>query len=198
MSKPGRPAKWRRCPQCNTRGLIGDDFYTWNDNGARRISRLCKECCRQRVRDRYKRIMADPYLAERERTRKTDWATKQARNPERCRRYRAKLKAERPDVYQQQLEDARIRNRQRADKRGAPTATKRTPVTEAPARRVPVDPLVDFLERHGDEDRMDPADVRTVYRIVHEGAARVSVPVADRLITTLGGSLAAVYPDLYA
>jgi hypothetical protein len=199
-------ARWRKyyaslpeCPGCGKKKPRKTGYYRWTDNGSPRKSRLCKTCIRQAQRERHERIMADPYLAGRERARKNTWEGRQRRaeaNPDRCRRYRERLKAERPDVYQQQLEDARIRNRQRYDNRQAPTTTKRAKVHQ-PRVHVPAEALVRFLDRFPDEAFLDESDTRAAFRARHEGD-NVSVGVADRLITTLGGNLADVYPDLYA
>lgn len=200
-----RPRKYRTCPECELRGEIAEDFYTWVDKGSRRVSRLCRDCTRERARRRYAERMADPYIKRRERERQRTWAAEERKrnaNPDRCRRYRARVKAERPDVYQQQLEDARIRRRLRNDLQGKPAGTKRVIVTEPMGHRLPAAPLARVMaeaERAGIIDPYDrgDTDARAAFRVLHE-TDRVSVAVADRLLTRVGSALAVVYPELYA
>jgi|1185.fasta_scaffold12914_3 hypothetical protein len=203
--KKRRPGKYRTCPECGLYGLIAEEFYTWVDKGIVRVSRLCRTCTRAHARARYAERMSDPYIKRRERERQRTWAAEKAKrdaNPDRCRRYRARLKVERPSVYQQQLEDARIRRRLRNDLQGKPVRTKRALVTEPKAHRIPVAPLARVLreaERAGviDPFDRDDGDSRAFFRVLHETDV-VSVRVADRLLTRVGSALAIVYPELYA
>lgn len=195
----GRPPKWRVCPRCRRRKLIAEDFYHWFErNGRERVARQCKECRREIVRLRYAAIMADPYLRRRELERKASWEVEQRkreRNPDRCRRYREKLKAERPEVYQQQLEDARIRRRLRNERLGVPKGKPLHPVKNPPPLWLPVEPLLKFLRANRIESMHGERDL---YRVLHETATTVSLPVADRIITRAGYALPLVYPELYA
>jgi hypothetical protein len=202
--KTGRKPKYKRCPDCWRKKLIAEDFYTWLDRGRPRVSTRCKLCHRKRVRARYAAMMADPYLAARERDRKNSWEQvrqRQIHNAERCRRYRERLKTERPEVYRQQLEDARIRNRRRHERRNRPITTKRAAVINAPPVKLPSEPLKAFLA-HVDLDAERPnlsvAAKRAAFRVLHEGNGIVTATVADLVITSLGGSLTHVYPELYA
>lgn len=200
-----RAHKYRTCPECGVRGVIADDFYTWVDKGSRRVSRLCRVCTRAHARERYAARMADPYIKRRERERQRTWAAEKAKriaNPDRCRRYRARLKQERPKVYQQQLEDARIRRRLRNDLQGKPATTKRAVVIEPKGRRLPAAPLARVLREAERTGQIDPfnrgdTDSRTAFRVLHE-TDRVSVLVADRLLTRVGSALAVVYPEFYS
>jgi hypothetical protein len=199
MTKRGRPRKWKRCPTCQRDKLIESDFYHWTDKGRPRLSAHCKDCIRERRRERYYEVVADPYLAERLRKRQNTWALRgdQRENVARCKRYREKLKVERPEVYQQQLEDARIRGRLRNEDR--PLGTKRAVVVEPRAARLPVTPLIDFLNRVAVDDEAVVSDdtARAVRRALHDNHDHVSVLVADRIVTAYGGALSAVYPELF-
>lgn len=203
MSAPkrGRPRKWKQCPQCRRRKLIEADYYRWTDGDTVRVSAQCKVCVRARRRAAYERTVADPYLREQMRKRQRSWEAEQRKrkaNPERCKRYRERLKAERPEVYRQQLEDARIRNRLRNERIGKPEGVKTAKVDER-IPRIDAGPLLDFVHLAMNAGQVpDPTDARTVFRLVHEGKGRVSMLVADRLVTALGGTFSTVYPELYA
>jgi hypothetical protein len=198
-----RDAEPRRvCSVCGREKPI-TCFYKWNDRGEPRLSRPCKSCKRRKVRERYQAILADPYLTKRERERERNLSPEalqrqHERNAERCRRYREKLKRERPEVYQQQLEDARIRAHLRGEERGTLTGHTRAVVVEPVTAPLPIEPLIGFIARAADEEEVISESMqRTIYRVTHEQEA-VSMVVADRIITQLGGSLAIVYPELYA
>jgi hypothetical protein len=71
-------------------------------------------------------------------------------------------------------------------------------VVEPVTAPLPIEPLIGFIARAADEEEVISESMqRTIYRVTHEQEA-VSVVVADRIITQLGGSLAIVYPELYA
>lgn len=199
----GRPTKYKICPDCQRRKLLAEDFYHWYDDGPR-TSRQCKLCVRKRRRQRYQQVMSDPYLRERLSRRKARWeANKRARNPERCREYRARLKAERPEVYEQQLEDARIRGRLRKERLNpnAPLAPKRSPLPHEPLAYVPIEPLREFLSRVDLDNAaatVGETVTRTAFKVLHEDRAEISERAADRVLTAFNGSLASVYPELYA
>lgn len=193
----GRPPKWKVCEQCRRRKLIMQDFYRWEDDGRTHVASRCKPCYREQVRARYREAMADPYTAKRLRERQNSWAQRKVRNAERCRRYRAKLKAERPEVYQQQLEDARIRNRLRNERLGKAAVTKRAAVVEPDTAALPLAPLVEFLGGV-DLNTIPKDEARLAYRALKENRQYVTVNVADRLVTSYGGALSNVYPELFA
>jgi hypothetical protein len=197
MSRRGRPPIYKLCPDCRRRKLIAEDYYTWAEDGGVRVAARCKPCYRARVRKYYAKQMADPYTAERVRERQNRWAQRKARNPERCKRYREKLKIERPEVYQQQLEDARIRNRLRNERLGKPAAAKRAVVVEPEIAALPLGPLVSFLNCV-DIASIDKATARLAYRALNENRSYVTVNVADRLVTAYGGAFSNVYPELFA
>jgi hypothetical protein len=201
----GRPRKWKRCPDCTRRLLIADDFYHWNDSrdGNERMSRVCKPCTRRRARKRYARVMADPYLASRERALSAERhrrSFESGKNAERCRRYRDRMKREDPARYQRTLEDARIRSRLAKSNGDVPPRTVVRPFAEALELKLKPDPLVEFLRALSPEDLPtdDTSDARKVYSLLHANPQRVSVSVADRIVTRCGGALATVYPELYA
>jgi hypothetical protein len=202
VKKRGRPRKWKRCPVCNQRKLIEGGFYQWKEyRGRPRESRLCRECTRKRNRERYERVMADPYLGKRER--KMTNARAKNRDPElnreRCRRYREKLKRERPEDYQRMLEDSRIRARKDATEPPRWTFSSFPEPTDDHAQRMlPVEPLVEFIRlARAEGEHIEPRDVDIVLKAANHGY-RVGVLVADRVITHAGGTLATVYPELYA
>jgi hypothetical protein len=194
-----RDAQPRRvCSVCKREKRI-TYFYAWTNRGQPRLSGECKACKRKKMRARYLAVQADPYLARRERERKMSWEAtqrKQGLNPERCRRYRERLKRERPEVYQQQLEDARIRHRLHSEQQGTQAGTARAVVVEPVETPLPIEPLVEFLARVPEEVISDSLQ-RTIYRVTHESEA-VSMVIADRIITAYGSSLSNVYPELYA
>jgi hypothetical protein len=203
IKRNGRPRKWKRCPECGKTKSLAEDFYHWKETRGRpRESRVCKECTRARNRARYARIMADPYLAERERAMNAERHRRTAEaNRERCRRYRAKVKAERPEVYQRQLEDARIRTRlQHNNAAELPKWTVSSfaePATEAP-QHLPVEPLAAFVRiARAEGAKVSQRDVDIVTKAVNHGY-RVGLPVADRIITCAGGALSNVYPEVYS
>jgi hypothetical protein len=204
--KRGRPRKWKVCPSCRRRKLLAEDYYHWTDDGSARTSRLCKPCVNDQRRKRYREVVDDPYLKRKLHERQSDWAKENLRkgNAERCRRYRERVKAERPDLYQRQLEDQRIRGRIAREAQGKPARmTGRSPLKQAPVPKVPVGPLIEFLgrvDRTGrSADKSDYA-VRATYHVLHEVApdALVTMTVADCILTAFNGSLANVYPELYA
>lgn len=198
VKKRGRPRKWKRCPVCNQRKLIEGGFYQWKEyRGRPRESRLCKECTRRRNRERYARVMADPYLGKRER--KMNNARAQGRDPElnraRCRRYREKLK-QHPEAYQRSLEDARIRARLNAAE--PPKRTISSFAEPDTLWMLPVEPLVEFMRTaRAEGEHVEPRDIDTVTKAASHGH-RVGLLVADRIVTHAGGTLAVVYPELYA
>jgi hypothetical protein len=193
---------FKTCKACGFRGRVDEDFYVWKAGDGRhlRVSARCRECHRQASRERYARVMSDPYLRRLEAERKRNWEAEQrkrAANPERCRRYREKLKAERPSVYRQQLEDSRLRSGLRREEAGKPTTTKRTRVVNGKSSHLPLAPLVEFLERAQSarpwiED--DPSKARAIYRITHE-TERVSVRVVEDVLAMFDMPLALVYPE---
>src|SRR5215468_7851866 len=98
----------RTCPECGDTKPLRTGFYRWRDKRYRkwRWSKRCRECTRRRTRERYAAIMADPYTAEKERARKRRQADRKGpANAARCKRYRQRLREERPEEYQRQLED---------------------------------------------------------------------------------------------
>jgi hypothetical protein len=204
--KRGRPPVWKLCPTCWRKKRIAEDFYHWTDEGSPRMSAQCKVCIRAIRRERYREVVADPYLQRRLRERQNEWAQRvdQRENAERCKRYREKLKRERPEVYQQQLEDARIRGRLRNDRLNKPPGIRRAEVIEPHVAPLPVAPLLAFLNRLGTDvlgvsDRAMPKDVaRAIHRAKTENREHVTVAVADRIITAYGGALSTVYPELFA
>jgi hypothetical protein len=143
--------------------------------------------------------MADPYLLERYRARQREYKRRpevMARNAERCRRYRAKLKRERPEVYQQQLEDARIRNRRQHEGRALHVKTGSLPPD--PKRWLPAEPLLRYLAGVEYQPKHETAQ-RALLRVVNENRrSRLLYQTADLLITDAGGALALVYPEVYA
>jgi hypothetical protein len=201
--KRGRPPTYKRCPECTRRLLIADDFYHWNDSrdGGHRVSRVCKVCTRGRARKRYANVMADPYLAARERALSAVRHRRyleSGKNAERCKRYRDRVKREDPARYQRMLEDARIRSRlAKGDK---PPKSVVRPFSEPMEPKLKPDPLVAFLRNLPPEQlpTEDTSDARKVYALLYANPQRVSLSVADRLVTRYGGALAMVYPELYA
>jgi hypothetical protein len=195
--KRGPRPIYKVCPDCTRRLRIAEDFYHWLDEGKDRTSRICRQCTCRRSKKRRDKIKSDPYLLKRERARQNKWGRGHPRNAERCRIYREKLKRERPEVYQQQLEDSRIRSR--AKREGKPLVSKRAVVVEPRVPRLPVEPLVRFLNHLTIDDlQLTESNVRAVYRVLREHPNDVSVVIADRLITQCGGALSNVYPELYS
>lgn len=211
--KRGRPRKWKRCPECTRVLSLADDFYHWNDarhpgENRERISRVCKECTRRRARKRYRQVMADPYTAahERELSKKRQAryrADDPAKNAARCKRYRERIKEEDPARYRAMLEDARIRSRLAKNNGESPPRCVVRSFPEPWTPALDPTPLVAFLSRLGADDApsyddLAATDARKVYALLNENPKRVSVVVADRLLTMYGGALSNVYPELFA
>lgn len=184
------------CPNCGKQRPIHTGFYYWRDSrtGKNRPSRLCRVCIRERQRERYQRIMADPYTRKRERDRKREFAGRREReNAERCRRYRKRLKADRPDVYRQQLEDARIRNKANHERAGG---TLKPATNWTPGSRVYLDPtpLLSVFVREAD----DPVLARAMRRIQTGQSAHIELGIADAMALYVGVPLTDFYPELAA
>lgn len=191
----------RTCRACGQEKRVSG-FYQWRDSrsGAPRIDLDCRACKRKRTRERYAEMMADPYLASRENKRKAEWHRAHPNTGvEACRRYRERLKRERPEVHQQQLEDARIRARLRNERLGIPTGPTHVVVHEKKSHAsLSVEPLVEFLALvpEGTIDALHPSSQRAIRRLSEDPG--VSPLVADRIVTACGGALPLVYPELYA
>jgi hypothetical protein len=112
----------KTCPVCGQEKSARQGFYHWRDSRNRkpRTSRLCKLCTRARSKARNERVKADPYTAEMERQRARAYrrAHPSPSDPERCRRYRANVKATNPVLYAQQLADARMRKQLARERKG--------------------------------------------------------------------------------
>lgn len=195
----------RLCPECNVvkREAL---FYHWKDsrNGNQRSTRVCKACTRRRQRERYRRVMADPYLAKHEREmnsarQKRYYAENPERNNARCRRWREKVKRTDPKRYQQMLEDSRIRSRLAKNREDTMPVGVRVKVKEPRGNYLPVEPLIEFLNSLPVRTlREHERELRSTYRVLHESRAGVTVKVADSVVTAYNGALANVYPELYA
>jgi hypothetical protein len=107
------------CPVCGQEKSIRHSFYRWRDSrtGHMRTARLCKVCSRARAQERNARVMADAYTADLERKRRTAYRRTHPRPDDaaKSRSYRERLKETNPEVYEQQIADARIRKGQRRD-----------------------------------------------------------------------------------
>jgi hypothetical protein len=200
------------CPVCGQEKSIRHSFYRWRDSrtGHMRTARLCKVCSRARAQERNARVMADAYTADLERKRRTAYRRTHPRPDDaaKSRSYRERLKETNPEVYEQQIADARIRKGQRRDSE-APSSTRRWAIAahRAPskAETVSADPLRRYvLARFPGWTLHEIAEVtgrsvsdKLLSRVLREHAATIELDVADRFLTLGLGRpdlLLALYP----
>lgn len=187
------------CARCwRTLPLTKEHFTTagWNRTGKRRRwDSYCKLCRCEHQREVRQRVKESPYALKLHRKKKAaNERKRRARNPERCHAaqhsWYQRMKQD-PERYAAYLERRRMNHRLREEQRGrvVTRSASTAKMSHNPRHRLPVAPLIGFLDRlaisDGEVGRRSGLNQRQVWRIRHE-AQNVELKVADAIVTGVG------------
>jgi len=188
----------KTCPECGQSKPLRSGFYRWKNDGKPYWSRVCRVCVRERSRRNYRKNMADPYTAEKERERRRNYPDRKGpQNAERCKRYRERMKRERPDAYARYLEDARMR-RKLANELAGKTLRPATTNWVGKGHYVYLDPAPILTVALAMKDTADPTVARSIRRLITGESRHVELSVVDAITLRAGLSPHDVYPELVA